>query len=318
MTNAAHKLPAPPTPFADAAPILLDNGYSPIPANGQACAGKGWPQRAQTPHTRDEIERFARSSTPYNVALALGYNGLVIVDRDTDDPAVRDALRPVFTAIYARGGTPVAKFGSKGCTAFFRWDGDAFRNRSLSDVDGVVILELSGAGRATLVPPSIHPKTGEPYQWVTPRTLLDTRPDELPQLTPDDVLAVGEALAPFLPPPREPVPIRPSVRSADLSEQDRRRHETYARRILETECEALAAMAPASGRNQRAFRLVCRLGRWVHHGILSQPDVATGVITACQSNGLMAESGRHAVVATIASGLLKSQHDALPDLGGRR
>ena len=318
MTNAVRCKIGALKPFAEAAAQLLAMGYSPLPANGQACVGKGWPERAKTPHTADEIEQFARSPKAYNIAVALGYDGLVIVDRDNDDPAVRDALRPVFKRIYSRGGIPVAKFGSKGCTAFFRWEGDAFRNRSFSDKDGVVLLEISGAGRETVVPPSIHPKTDRQYRWVTPRTLLDTSPHELPRLLPKDVQAIEETLAPFMPPPREPVPIRPTVAGGDLTEQDRRRHESYARRIFETECQALAAMPPASGRNQRAFRLVCRIGKWVHAGLLPTPELTTGIIAACQNNGLMAESGRHAVIATINSGLAKSRGDALPDLGGRQ
>ncbi|MGD9806449.1 MAG: bifunctional DNA primase/polymerase [Hyphomicrobiaceae bacterium] len=318
MTNAAHSMPAVQKPFAEVAFRLLEMGYSPVPANGQACVGKGWPERSRELHSRDEIERFGHSPLNYNVALALGFNGLVIVDRDTDEPAVRDALRPIFTRIYSRGGIPCAKFGSKGMTTFFRWEGEAFRNRSFNDRHGTVILELSGAGRATVVPPSIHPKIGQPYRWTTPRTLLDTCPQDLPRLLPEDLQAIEQALAPFLPPQREPVPIRPSVATADLSEQDRRRHESYARRILEAESQTLSAMRPESGRNHRMFNLVCRVGKWVHAGILPPRDLTLSILAACESNGLTSESGRHAVVATINSGLAKSRNDALPDLGGRR
>ncbi len=75
-------------------------------------------------------------------------------------------------------------------------------------------------------------------------------------------------------------------------------------------------MASNSGRNQAAFRLVCRVGRWTHHGILPRDRLTADVLDACERNGLVREDGRRAVLATIASGLAKSAADALPDLGG--
>ena len=90
---------------------------------------RDWTRLCREPLAAREIQRYALSPVAYNVGLALGYRGLIAVDRDTDDAAVIDALRSVFTAIYLRGGIPVAKFGSKGRTSFCRWNGPApFRN----------------------------------------------------------------------------------------------------------------------------------------------------------------------------------------------
>ncbi len=76
-------------------------------------------------------------------------------------------------------------------------------------------------------------------------------------------------------------------------------------------------MRPGSGRNDAAFRLVCRVGRWVHHGIIGRDRFIADVLDACERNGLVAKDGRKAVLATIASGLAKSAGDALPELGAR-
>ena len=76
-------------------------------------------------------------------------------------------------------------------------------------------------------------------------------------------------------------------------------------------------MVRNSGRNQAAFRLVCRVGRWAHQGIIQQDRLIAHVIDACERNGLVRDDGRRAVLATIESALAKSSGDALPDLGAR-
>ena len=77
-------------------------------------------------------------------------------------------------------------------------------------------------------------------------------------------------------------------------------------------------MARNSGRNRAAFALVCRLGRFVHAGILSADRLTASVLEACRLNGLVSEDGARAVLATIASGLRKSANDPLPDLRAAR
>lgn len=104
-------------------------------------------------------------------------------------------------------------------------------------------------------------------------------------------------------------------RAADGAEHERQTR--YVASILERELPALAAMRPGSGRNDAAFRLVCRVGRWAHAGILARDQLAAAVLEACEQNGLLRDDGRKAVLATIASGLAKSAADALPVLRAR-
>jgi hypothetical protein len=309
-------------PFAAIWGPLFVSGHSPLPTRGQACCVPDWTRYCHEPMNPADFERFSRSAIAYNVSVALGHRGLVAIDRDTDERAIVEALRDVFRAIYERGGIPVAKFGSKGLTSFFRWtDAAPFRNRTLTSPAFGVMIELSGAGRSTTLPPSIHPKTGKPYTWRTARTLCDTRVDELPALTAADVEAIETAMSPFMPPPKEPTAIRPRVSASELSERERTRHERYALTILARETAALAAMQPDSGRNRKAFDLACRVGRYVHHDILAPHAVVDPIVRACEANGLVQE-GRAAVLKTITSGLRKAAGDALPDLrastqGGR-
>ena len=73
-------------------------------------------------------------------------------------------------------------------------------------------------------------------------------------------------------------------------------------------------MAINSGRNWQVFRLVCRVGRWVHAGILSADRLTSEILDACLANGLVSEDGAGAVLATIESALRKSTSDTLPNL----
>lgn len=120
---------------------------------------------------------------------------------------------------------------------------------------------------------------------------------------------------------------RAAQRAAVLGHTIERRHQScepthqrqhrYAAALLSRELQAMAAMQPASGRNHAAFRLACRVGRWIHHGVIQRADFERDVLEACERNGLVQEDGRKAVLDTIASGLARSAHDALPELGER-
>ena len=298
-------------PFAESARTLVSMGHSPIPQHGQACRVQGWPRFAKQPLDPHELNRYAGSPIPYDIGIALGHANVVVVDRDTDDEDVRAALRPVFEIVYRRGGVPVAKFGSKGLTSFFRYDGEGLTNSVFQSTNGVLV-EILGTGRSTTLPPSMHPKTERRYEWVTRRTLLDTAPSELPSLRPEDVLAIRKALTPWL---KLPSPVRSTARAPmaiSLDDAQRRRQEKYGLKILDDECRELAGMVKGSGRNRKVYDVACRVGRWVHNGILEATDVIDAIVCACLANGLVAEDGRSSVIKSARSGLSKSANDQLP------
>lgn len=91
----------------------------------------------------------------------------------------------------------------------------------------------------------------------------------------------------------------------------------YASAILSRELPALASMPPASGRNHAVFKLACRVGRWVHAGVVPRAEFERAVLDACERNGLVREDGRKAVLDTIASALARSATDTLPELEAR-
>lgn len=116
---------------------------------------------------------------------------------------------------------------------------------------------------------------------------------------------------------REAFAAAPVPWQRDSGTPDLERQHCDVASILDRELRALAGMRPGSGRNDAAFRLVCRVGRWVHHSIITREQLTDDVLDACERNGLVREDGRRAVLDTIASGLAKSGGDALLELGAR-
>ena len=210
----------------------------------------------------------------------------------------------------------VSKRGQKGRTDFYQDPTWTVRARKFLGTAGM-LAEILGPGNQTLLPPTPHPKTGEPYRYTTASTLECTAPVDLPVIPPDIAERLGITLAPWRKNQSCKLPMRPPTRASKLTDSDRMRHRRYAETILARDSNAIGAMASNSGRNIATYRLACRLGRWVHHGLIPQEQLIAAVFGACERNGLVRDDGRRAVLATIASGLAKSAGDALPDLGGR-
>ena len=204
----------------------------------------------------------------------------------------------------------VAKRGSRGLTVFGRDPSGRVRTRHLWRM-----ADILAHGSQTIIPPTPHP-VGMPYIWTTTETLLDTPIAALPIIDPDIADKLAKALMRWVK-GSKPWPIRPQMDRSDLTELERERQHRYALAILDRELSALASMASDSGRNQAAFRIACRVGRWAHHGIIARGRLIACMLEACERNGLVRDDSQRAVLATIVSGLAKSAADALPDLGAR-
>ncbi len=184
-------------PLASVAAQLVANGYSPLPikpsekmpgaySKGAWYLMRDWSRFCTRQPTEFEL-RLWKGWPDANVGLACG-RGLLAFDIDRDDlvEPILAALPPIL----------VAKRGRKGLTAFFAGDTDVIRSRGFS-IDKLACMDLISEGKQTVIPPSIHPNTGEPYVWTTKRTLLDTRLDELPVIDESHVAAVVEVLKSF-------------------------------------------------------------------------------------------------------------------------
>ncbi|MBB2961785.1 bifunctional DNA primase/polymerase [Methylobacterium sp. R2-1] len=178
-------------------------GYSAIPiapANkmpGYYSGGEWWPMKDWSRYCAAlppafNVTLWSKWPEP-NVGVACG-RGLVAFDIDQDfliEP-IKIVLPPCI----------VSKSGRKGETLFFRGDTSAIRSRgfkrqrpgSADPRDREGMMDLIADGKQTVVPPSIHPDTAAPYVWTTERTLLDTPPADLTEITVEHVEAVIEVL----------------------------------------------------------------------------------------------------------------------------
>jgi hypothetical protein len=111
------------------------------------------------------------------IGIACGM-GLICVDIDQEE-----LLAPIMDILPR---AMVAKRGRKGISLFYRGNTDKIRSKNYRTPERVGLCDLLAEGKQTVLPPSIHPDTGEPYYWTTDETLEDT-PLELLTELPDDI-----------------------------------------------------------------------------------------------------------------------------------
>lgn len=96
------------------------------------------------------------------VAILLGVD-CVALDLDYDVDGIH---RKVIDLVESEtGGKAPCKVGSKGCTYLFRCPEQ--NDTKVMSRNGKVVMELLGRGRATTMPPSLHP-TGVFYEYLNP------------------------------------------------------------------------------------------------------------------------------------------------------
>ena len=189
------------SPYALLGPRLVEMGYSAVPITpGTKQPGTlrgavmGWRTRFNK-KLPSEFEVTSWANEPdAGVGLVCGFNGVVAIDIDT-------VVARIFAAIVAiLPETPVRKVGHKGETLFFRaGPGVPSKSFDIPGPDGKLTraVDIIADGRQTLLPPTIHPDTGKPYQWVGERALDEIEPADLPELPGDIAERIAAVLAPF-------------------------------------------------------------------------------------------------------------------------
>ncbi len=199
------------SPFSKASQRLAINGYSVIPiapdskAPSQYRAGRWYPMKRWEQYRDDPAKPFVLklwSAWPEaNIGIvtgtkATGTHIVAAVDYDTDDP---DSLADLESALPQ---SPVRKRGRRGYTAFYlvplRTKG--FRTPA---------VELLTDTRQTVIPPSVHPDTGQAYVWLGEKTLLNTPAHKLPLLTKDDLKRFIEQVEALNKKPVKPTEVSP-------------------------------------------------------------------------------------------------------------
>ena len=134
--------------------------------------------------------------------VCIAHGAVVGADVDTDRADVAAAV------VASLGPSPVRRRGQKGWMGYYRpgagCEGLGARLRWYHpDVcstceDGrrswPPLVELLLQGTQSVVPPTVHPDTGQPYHWLTPDTLEDTPLSDLPELPADPVARLDAEL----------------------------------------------------------------------------------------------------------------------------
>jgi hypothetical protein len=158
-----------------------------------------------------------------------------VIDIDTDDPDMMAAVLSVIP------DSDVKKRGQKGFSAFYRGS-PAIVSEPFSIPDRfnfgkqIRVVDLLAYGRQTVLPPTIHPDTGQPYHWLGTETLEGVDQKSLP-LLPDNI---AELLAEVL----KPWGYEPTEEHHALMAGE---GETYWRKINDTALRNLSAWVPALG-----------------------------------------------------------------------
>jgi hypothetical protein len=157
-----------------------DAGLAPIRLGkrGKRPIDQGWERQ---PIDADAVDAWLAKGG--NVGLRMGEqpDGRRIVALDEDEPGSFDAAAKTLGELPA---TLTARTGSGGRHSLFLWPAELpFPKNRVRALPG---LDVRGEGAQIVVEPSIHPDTGERYQWVN-----DGAPAELPRAWCEALLAPG-------------------------------------------------------------------------------------------------------------------------------
>jgi putative DNA primase/helicase len=146
------------TIFAEYAPTYWAAGLPVIPLRQRNKMPdiNQWSRYGREMPTQLEQQHWLASYPKGNIGLPLGpASGICVIDIDTEDAALDAAIREIC------GPTPWVRVGKKGAALAYRFEGQ--RNFKLRGADGGMICEFLGLGNQVVLPPSIHPDTGQPY-----------------------------------------------------------------------------------------------------------------------------------------------------------
>lgn len=146
--------------------------------NGVPLKGVEWSK-----YNLENVPNFPDGASGYGLICGEVSN-IIGLDIDTDDQAIINQVESI------AGVSPIKKKGSKGYTAFFRYNGE---KSQVWKKEGEIILELLSNGRKTTIPPSKYKNTEKTYEYII-GDLLD-KSIELPYLN-DKFVEVMDMLYP--------------------------------------------------------------------------------------------------------------------------
>lgn len=164
------------TPFGSYAEEYRKAGLWVRPAEGKACKEKGW-QNPDNKLPKDQFERWLEQKADRNIGAVMGSpfpdgTRLGALDVDHDD------YMPLLETLFPNH--PCGRIGQKGAVYFVRYRPEVLNQlkeekiRVKGDNEYGLVLEYLFDRKFCILPPSIHPETGQPYRWIgTPLHQID-------------------------------------------------------------------------------------------------------------------------------------------------
>jgi len=165
--------------FEDYASSYFEMGYNVLPVEPASKAVKvpNWQMYADSKQVSWQVDAWLSAYSNHNIGIPLGAaSGIIALDFDDDMDGLHEAVQKLLQ------GSLVKKKGRKGFTAFYKYNGEVTKRWRKN---GKTVVELLSGGTQTVMPPSIHPDTKEPYVWLTDDTLFDLKAEDLTYLPSD-------------------------------------------------------------------------------------------------------------------------------------
>ena len=164
------------------APGWIDAGYTPVPLAPRdkrpaTCERGLWRLTSKWPtlpviDPRANVETLERVRGG-NIGLMHGSRSRDVIKIDVDVPLDDEIAKALIAALPPTNHRSV---GQRGEGRLYTCP--QARSRKFL-VDGRLIVEILAEGRQSVVPPSIHPMTKQPYRWTGSRTPLDELPPHI-------------------------------------------------------------------------------------------------------------------------------------------
>lgn len=160
--------------FKEFAPLYHKLGLPVIPVDGKQPKLTDWSKYGINNYADEYLDYLTKEFPNCGIGLVLGEaSGVMALDLDTYEN--QDKVREFIKLI---GAVDIGKFGKKGVTLFYKYNGtrklvlkgslpEKYKDIDKKDREKFSTkLEFLAQGQQTILPPSLHPDTAKPYKWL--------------------------------------------------------------------------------------------------------------------------------------------------------
>ena len=172
--------------FRSEAPKFWELNLPVIPLNGKVPIHPGWQGNVSSIPNEEKQRDLIASHPKNNIGMLLGVpidgSNTVLAAPDVDDDRlVKLVLQLLGLNRSDRRAALSGKSGKKGATIFVRAP-KSLKSTVIKGAGGLGNIDFLASGKMTVMPPSIHPDTGKPYE-VLGTSLLEVNFTNLPEIT---------------------------------------------------------------------------------------------------------------------------------------